>query len=68
MKHFLVSYEVDEASPTYEFILKIDTIEKAKEKAKRIIKNDYPEAYQYKKDFECFEVTPEKLLEYMTLY
>lgn len=51
IKYYFVTAEIGEGYPDYEFIIKETTLNKAEKKAHKIIKNDYPDNYEYiKKD------------------
>ena len=66
MKHYFVNFEVDEGVPDYEFVIKAESLSKAREKANIIIKQDYPEAYE-KDNFKCNKITAEQLLDLLTI-
>ncbi len=47
IKYYFVIAEIGEGYPDYEFILKAETLKEAEKKAFKIIKNDYPDNWEY---------------------
>ena len=67
-KIFLVEAELGEGIPTYTFIVKADNLKEADKIVGGIIKNDYPENWEYNKDdYSVHEVNAEQLIERLTI-
>lgn len=67
MKYFYVRYEVADGYPDYEFVIKAESFEEAKEIATEIIDKDYEQEWEDNKNFAMYEITAEQLLERMLI-
>lgn len=78
MKNYYISMDLKEGMPCYDFVIKANNIDEAKEIANGIIWKDYPEEMSLLNDnttdteetlesFWCKEITPEELLEKLTI-
>lgn len=68
MKYYLMSCDVGEGIPSYEFVIKAKTLKGAETIGRKILKGDYPENWDYNQDsYSIHEVTAEELLDIMTI-
>jgi hypothetical protein len=68
MKTYHAICNVGEGYPSYEFIVRAKTLEEADKITRRILKEDYPENWEYNKDdYTLWETTAEELLNNMII-
>jgi molybdate-binding protein len=69
MKNYYVCCDLGEGIPSYDFVVRAESLDEAVKKAEKIINTDYPENWkEYNdKDFSCHEITAEQLLERLTI-
>jgi hypothetical protein len=66
MKNYYVRIDIADGYPTYDFVIKANSLDSAISKANKIFKTDYPEEYR-KDNFYCTHITADQLLERMTV-
>jgi len=68
MKNYYVNCDVGEGYPNYDFVVIAKTLKEATKIGGKILKEDYPENWEYNKnDFSVEEITAEQLLLKMTI-
>lgn len=69
MKNYYIRAEVAEDYPDYDFVIQAKTQKQAESKAKKILMQDYPDIFvgKYADRFSCYEVSPDQLLNILTI-
>lgn len=67
-KIYYVVCNVGEGVPSYNFVVRAKTLKEADKIARKILKTDYPENWEYNKDdYSIGEVTPQQLVDNLTI-
>jgi len=67
MKNYYIQADILEYMPRYDFVVQAETMEEARAKAWEIVERDYDIIDMKYANIDAREVTPEKLLELMTI-
>lgn len=67
MENYFVTYEVNEDYPSYEFIIRAENLEQAKEIAEKEIAESFSEEWLEHKDFYMTTITSDDLIKRLAI-